>query len=161
MIKYDKIRIDISKIVHFGPRVYVLITEIIWLTFDVIERLCFSVCAINSLLFLNERLLSYFLTPVDHCLWIKTEFSSNMSKQKVTRIWTGLLPDSWHLFYSLFPFWDREELGLRELKFIVEWERRSFAAAVIQHFVVVGGAASLFNSESKKCGHHQCRTELE
>ena len=31
-------------------------------------------------------------------------------------------------------------MGLRELKFIVEWERRSFAAAVIQHFVVVGGA---------------------
>ena len=43
-------------------------------------------------------------------------------------------------------------MGLRELKFIVEWERRSFAAAVIQHFVVVGGAASLFNSESKNVG---------
>ena len=44
-------------------------------------------------------------------------------------------------------------MGLRELKFIEEWERRSFAAAVIKHFVVVGGADSLFNSESKNCGH--------
>ena len=123
-----------KKIVHFGISIHFLCwrqQKHQWLCFhywdyltnfwhnnwrsiiDVVERLCFSVCAINSLLFLNQRLLSYFLTKkgtiLDHRLWIKTEFSSNMSKQKVTRIWTGLLPDSWHLFYSLFPFWDREE----------------------------------------------------
>ena len=92
---------------------------------DVVERLCFSVCAINSLLFLNERLLSYFLTKkgtiLDHRLWIKTEFSSNMSKQKVTRIWTGLLPDSWHLFYSFFPIWDKAELPQEGILFCTQF----------------------------------------
>ena len=41
-------------------------------------------------------------------------------------------------------------MGLRELKFIVEWERRSFAAAVIQHFVVVGGDARICSTLSQK-----------